>query len=60
MPVVHFLQRPHLCGGVMIRSLACLILVLPRLLFETPGSALGWPVRAWDVSHDNQRFPMAK
>jgi len=32
----------------------------PRLLFKTPGSALGWPVRAWDISPDGRRFLMVK
>ncbi len=32
----------------------------PRLLFKAPGFAWGWPVRAWDMSQDGQRFLMVK
>jgi Tol biopolymer transport system component len=32
----------------------------PRLLFKAPGFTWGWPVRAWDISQDGQRFLMVK
>jgi serine/threonine-protein kinase len=32
----------------------------PRLLFEAPRFAWGWPSRSWDISPDGQRFLMVK
>ncbi len=45
---------------VDVRTNGGLATAKPRLLFEKPGYVSGYPIRAWDLSLDSQRFLMIK
>lgn len=55
-----FFRREDQVWAVDVRTDVGLTTGKPRLLFEKPGCVRTYPVRAWDLSLDSQRFLMVK
>ena len=55
-----FYRRPNQVWVVDVRTDGVFVAGKPRLLFEKPGYGSGYPIRAYDLSLDSQRFLMVK
>jgi len=55
-----FYRREDQVWAVDVRTDGAFAAGKPRLLFEKPGYAWTYPIRAYDLSLDSQRFLMVK
>ena len=55
-----FFRREDQVWAVDVRTDGVFVASKPRLLFEKPGCARTYPIRAYDLSLDSQRFLMVK
>jgi len=55
-----FYRREDQVWAVDVRTDGAFVAGKPRLLFEKPGFVQTYPIRAYDLSLDSQRFLMVK